>query len=427
MENDRETQSIMMNIRGAGAMMKGILLFNNAAAVGTVMLLSTFIKRLANKKLLKPGEVKNLDAFIRKTGGTYQIYNIPAISKEQLADELTKSGLQFHVLPDLNKNDGIIQVAIDKKDKDKFNPWFERHILANLKGGEHSRFELENLTNNNLSIISVPMEEKVELLRKDFDTLGINYTLLPDLRVGDGEIQLMVANADLQKAQHWYKLYQEGIIKLNPEAEVGELRVITQEQYTETARTTEKEYIKNADPQYQAANKEFEREPGELELTAAIAGSAQQKTTSDIEYEQLKNDIAFEEITINKETLVENSSYGGFKTTSAGDLFASRIPGTYGDSELTMVIDAENVFETDDGLTYIAFLHKDEKPIMLDKDGKPISPERKLTGSEIYAKHYEKVERQFKNKERVAEKGIKSLKGTNELIPRTPTNPMKRK
>lgn len=43
--------------------------------------------------------------------------------------------------------------------------------------------------------------------------MGINYSQLPDLHVGDGEIQVVVANADLPKVESWYKLYREDLLK----------------------------------------------------------------------------------------------------------------------------------------------------------------------------------------------------------------------
>lgn len=405
MENDREMQNIMMNMRGTGAAMRGMFLFNNAAAVGSVMLLTTFIRRMVSKKLLKPGEAKDLESFIARNGGAYQIYNIPKIEQEQLKEDLTALGLQFSVLPDLNKEDGFIQVAIDSKDKDKFIPYFERHVLSNLRGGEKSRFDLENLTNGNVSIISVPFEEESKLLQEDFSSLGINYSNLPDLNVGDGEIQLLIANADVSKAQHWYRIYMESLLNEDPEAEIKEMKVISQGEYLDTARTTERAYTENAATKYLEANKEFDRPPGELEnATAQLAASqTQTKTMADIDYENLKNDMNYLEISVNRESLIDKSSYGGFKETPAGALFASRIPGTWGDNEQTLVVDADNVFMADDGLTYVAFLEKNDIPIVLDSTGKVLPMESRKTGQSIYAKHYAKVDRHFKNKSKAVE------------------------
>ena len=38
------------------------------------------------------------------------------------------------------------------------------------------------------------------MLKDDFDVLQVNYSMLPDLNVGDGDIQVVVANADLAKS-----------------------------------------------------------------------------------------------------------------------------------------------------------------------------------------------------------------------------------
>lgn len=46
----------------------------------------------------------------------------------------------------------------------------------------------------------------------DFQSLGINYARLPDLRVGDGSIQFEIANSDMGKVNQWYKLKQRDML-----------------------------------------------------------------------------------------------------------------------------------------------------------------------------------------------------------------------
>lgn len=63
------------------------------------------------------------------------------------------------------------------------------------------------------TIVSFPLEEEEEAIKEDFTSMGINYSQLPDLHVGDGEIQIIVANADLPKVESWYKLYRDDLRK----------------------------------------------------------------------------------------------------------------------------------------------------------------------------------------------------------------------
>ena len=80
-------------------------------------------------------------------------------------------------------------------------------------------------------------------------------------------------------------------------------------------------------------------------------------------------------------------------------MFASRVPGTWGENERTLVLPTDQVFQTDGGKTYLAFLAKNEKQILLDANGKPVSADHRPTGSDLYTSNYEKVDRMFKKKE----------------------------
>lgn len=44
---------------------------------------------------------------------------------------------------------------------------------------------------------------------KDFDTLKINYAIMPDLKIGNNNSQIAVANSDREKFQVWIKMYRK--------------------------------------------------------------------------------------------------------------------------------------------------------------------------------------------------------------------------
>lgn len=50
------------------------------------------------------------------------------------------------ILPDLEKNDGMLQVAVYQPDRENFGSWYQRHILSHMTGGEKDIQELRNLT-----------------------------------------------------------------------------------------------------------------------------------------------------------------------------------------------------------------------------------------------------------------------------------------
>ena len=238
------------------------------------------------------------------------------------------------------------------------------------------------------------MENKKDVITKDFKALRINYAMLPDLKVGDGEIQVVVANVDLHKVQHWFEIYKSSQLKQGNE--VGELKILNSESYAETGKMTEEEYIKTGDEKVQAANEKYEgQEKGNIEKDA-LSVEKNTKTISDVAYEKLHNDPDYLEITINHDTLIEKSMYAQSVMQKSPQLFAARIPGTYGSNEETLVLPKQNVFETDEGKTYIAFIKKNDKPAVIGPDGSIQPQKQRKTGEEVY-KAFDQVMRNFRN------------------------------
>ena len=110
-----------------------------------------------------------------------------------------------------------------------------------MQGGEKSWRDLDNLTNARTTIISIPVEENPDFFREDFEKLKINFSVLPDLNVGDGEIQLVIANSDMPKVQFWYERFQE--TKLEQGEETEALKVMDLSDYTSTGNLTEEAYV----------------------------------------------------------------------------------------------------------------------------------------------------------------------------------------
>lgn len=44
--------------------------------------------------------------------------NVPEIPEEQLSEELNTLGIHYMILPDLKKNDGMLQVAVYQPDRE---------------------------------------------------------------------------------------------------------------------------------------------------------------------------------------------------------------------------------------------------------------------------------------------------------------------
>lgn len=93
-----------------------------------------------------------------------------------------------------------------------------------------------------------------------------------------------------------------------------------------------------------------------------------------------------------------------------------------------MVLPTEQVFQTDDGKTYIGFLERKEKQLILNADGSMVPSEKRSTGEELYAKRYEPVSRTFGKKEAVKGETVENTllqKAAKQLSSKTPVMPKK--
>jgi len=421
MNDDRESERIMMNVRQAGRMLNTMFWIGSPAA----MFLLTFLKRMVKQKLLKVGEYEKLEKFVAATNGEYTIANIPikemvgAKEKAEIRKELDELGVTFSVLPDFNKEDGLVQFAIADKDQAKFSAWYSRHVMQDMQGGEHEIQDLKNLTEGQMNIVSIPFEGKEEIVNGDFDKLGINYAILPDLNVGDGELQCYVANADIPKVEHWYGLYKEAQIEKG-EA-VADLKIVSEDSYAESGNISSEQYVNMSDDAVKTANALYEgQQPGTLEQ-AVMKNENKMQHTENAAYDKLNKNVAYEKITINHESLVVKSNIAS-KLQENANFFCSRIPGTWGNEERTLVLPREQVFLTDDGQTYIGFLEKEKKAMLLDATGAALPMDERLSGAEI-KKKYNDVNRGFKTKNSIQKTADKNIeKVTQTLSARNQTN-----
>lgn len=391
--SERENERVIMNVKNAGKMMKSILWFNSPLLMGSVLLTATFLRRMLKEKKLRPGQVYDFEKFVKKTEGNYEIMNIPSAvmaDEKTIRDHLDVSGITYHILPDLDRNDGMLQVAIKGDDSGKFMSVYERAIKQKLQGGEHWIEDMDALTDGKYNIVSLPTENAQEIagLKKDFNSLQINYAVLPDLKVGDGETQLLVANADIAKLKHWYTLYKND--KLANGEELKDLKIVENEQYYNTGKMEAEEYVGTADEEMQKANDKYEgREPGKVELMAQLT---EVRSTDNAAFHKFDKNSEYVKVSINHEALVEKATFAQSVKANNSGYFASRIPGIWGDTEKTLVLPMEQVFVADNGQTYLAFVHKSDKPIILDSEGKKIGDETRMSGVEI-KNYYDDVKR----------------------------------
>lgn len=414
-----EMRQVIMNIRDAARFMDPAYRIFTAAGI----MLIQFLARMVKEHKISRSQFKDISAFMKATEGKYDIINLPEMNMEQLQEEMQSLGIRYAVMPDLNKNDGYIQIAVYQPDKGKFQAWYERHLMGLMKGGEKEQRLLRNLTNGNTSVISIPLEGKEESVENDFLKLGINYAKLPDLNVGDGDIQYMVANSDLKKVEHWYGLFKADMLKGGEE--VKDMAVSdTLDAYMRTGNLTEETYIETASEDIKKANEKYEnavQNEEQREIVSAIHQNQNHiKSEHTPEYEELAHDPDYVRITINKESLVDRMNFEGKEELLQEGYFACRLPGTWGSDEQIMSIPADRVFLADGGKTYTAFLPKGRKPLVYNADKSIVSILNRRTGEELAKEVFADAGHRFdsvKSMEKVLE-GAKT-------VARAPVNPLK--
>ena len=364
-DTSRNTNEILMHVSNLFRFADPVF---RLTAVGTVKLIQ-FFARMAKEKMLSSIELDNFGDFLKATDGKYDIMNIPAVDRDQLLGEMKTLNIHYTIMPDLNREDGLMQVAVYQPDRERFGAWYERYLLDRMQGGEKELKELRSLTRGNVSIVSFPLEGREEGMAEDFQSLGINYAKLPDLRVGDGSIQMEIANSDMGKVNQWYKLKQRDL--LNMGEELPPIETITLEQYQQTGVMNEEAYLDTADEEMKKANEKYTgREKGELEN---LMEEKRQKLKSNVSssFYDLKNDPDYIPVSVNKASLVDQSCVSQEmrdKFTRQGQ-FCFRIPGTWekeGQQEKILLVPRLHVFEADEGKTYIAFLNKKHLPLALN-------------------------------------------------------------
>lgn len=436
MENDKEMEKILMNIKQGGGGIVSLLLFTAQMQ----MQLFVFLARMAKKAFIASGTLGKYQTFLAKTEGKFQIYNIPipkqhaekiiqlgemevklereknrsvakslrkeieALKKEiPELSQLEKLGISHYVLPKLNGGENSLQVAVAKNDIPNFKVWYLNHLNDGLSGGELGLGELKSFTEGNYSIFNLPFEGgEVQDMLHDFDVLGMNYSLLPDLKVGDGYTQVAVANKDQETLDGWFAIWKEKQIQEGKEAR--DYRKISREAYLETSEIDVEDYIAGTDQKYREADAEFSQAEGAVDVMENMGKETIKDDTSK-EFQALSENPDYVKISINHETLVDRGSHRLSEETreiaEKTGQFLSRIPGTFGPTrQETLVLPKSRVFRTDEGKTYVGFLPKNGRTLVMKADGKF----ERRTFEEAY-KPYDVVQRGFNKVQNMAKEG----------------------
>lgn len=421
-ETDQTINEIMMQIQ-RGQYSMNMMARNGATAVLQVYQL---ICRLHRQHVLKGGEVRRFEKFLKASGGNYDIIHVPyrlADAPEGQLEQFLKRvkkdldgmGIRYHILPDLNVKDQAFQICVYQKDKQKFSAFFSAYLDQQLSGGSSRQEDLLSLTDKRASILSIPGEGRVEQIEEDFKSLDVNYSRLPDLHVGDGQVQFLVADTDLPKVRHWYNLLKDELIQSGQKPE--EIQDMTVSQYQDTAMRSAESYINSMSPEYQAAVAPYEG-AGKGAVEQQLEG-LHQKPLADQnpEFARYFMDDSYLKLSIDAETLIQGRKAEEYQARDSANFYC-RIPGRFGDNEATLKVPMQQVFSVGDSERerYIAFIHRDEMPVVLDNAGKRLADYQ--NGEALFHKSFDRVTENFQKRH------MESVKQTAEkaqtVVPKAP-------
>lgn len=129
--------------------------------------------------------------------------------------------------------------------------YLERHQQLNDTELGAKRLQKLNCDSKNVSYASLALgdasedNEQLEQFLDILDERGVNYSVLPDLKYGDNHIQIAVANQSLQQFAAAIKAYLEEF----PDAAKDLVEDITEQEYFDSGRMSEEDYMKTASPE----------------------------------------------------------------------------------------------------------------------------------------------------------------------------------
>lgn len=383
-----------------GKIVRGMRMYfkiSQPAMYATIKLIQ-FIARGVKAKFFDKDITENFTKFLKETGGDYSIFRVPFKESDtreaaigNIKNYLDKAGVEYCILESVNDEDKAVHVSIARKDEQKFNVMFTDYIKANLTSDkELNSNDLINLTNGKTTIVSVP-DAALDVMKNALTETKVNFAELPDLIPDDGEKQLRVATADLNTTKQCYESYKHSLIK-NASADVTEsvtnvpdMKIYSEDDYLNTARRSPDEYMESASDEIKAQIAEFEQ------LEATEAEKAMQKWDMEIQdsknvnCQALRGNMAFSEISIDKETLVDRNNINAQLEQRFPNFFFCTVPGTKG--EQTLMLPKNQVFTVNDAdkARYVAFVNN-QKPVKLWVKGEPDGGTTYKTGKELFEK-----------------------------------------
>ena len=342
-----------------------------------VLQLIQFFRRLEKEMILNGGEVEDFEKFVKATDGKYEIYNVPlsadSVREDQLSDireRLDAMRIRYTILPDVSGKENYFQIAVYKEDLKSFQQFEGTYIHEKLMGGELSEADIRNFTGGDVTMVSIP-EEALSDMKSSMNQLKINYAMLPDLNLTDGEKQLIIENRSLSSMKELYRLYRQNLMKQGQD--VADMHEMSESEYQNTGKMTEEEYMGSARDSVKEAAEKYDTQDETLKEKIIFSPENTVRSSKSPECKEYVENPSFLKLTIDEATLVKNPKdpLPEQMEQMHPENFYLRIPGTWGEGEHILSVPKSQVFMVDDAnrTRYLCFINKDEKPKVYTADG----------------------------------------------------------
>ena len=323
-----------------------------------------FLARSVKEKYFSQDMVENFAKFMKTTNGEFSIYRMPYVSTitrenaiENAQNYLDNAGIKYCVMDSVNDKDNALHISVAREDEQKFNVMFTDYLKEQLSGGEKNADDLVNLTDGKTTIISIP-DASLDIMKNALTEVNVNFAELPDLVPDDGEKQLRIASADLNVTKQCYEAYRRSLMKNEPEEAAAEMKVFSEDDYTDGAKETTEQYMKNsASDELKEKLQKYEKfDADEREL---MKWDTVIKDSKGFECQALRSNMAYSEISIDWKTLINDNPINNQMERKFPRFIFATIPGTQG--QQIVMLPKNQVFKVENEERYIAFVNNQKK------------------------------------------------------------------
>lgn len=381
-----------------------------------------FLARSVKEKYFSQDMVENFAKFMKTTNGEFSIYRMPYVSTitrenaiENAQNYLDNAGIKYCVMDSVNDKDNALHISVAREDEQKFNVMFTDYLKEQLSGGEKNADDLVNLTDGKTTIISIT-DASLDIMKNALTEVNVNFAELPDLVPDDGEKQLRIASADLNVTKQCYEAYRRSLMKNEPEEAAAEMKVFSEDDYTDGAKETTEQYMKNsASDELKEKLQKYEKFDADEMERELMKWDTVIKDSKGFECQALRSNMAYSEISIDWKTLINDNPINNQMERKFPKFIFATIPGTQG--QQIVMLPKNQVFKVENEERYIAFVNNQKKVRAYNINGNKLEfdpGETYPTGKDLLKK--------FDVKETNPERTAKAMAETTENV--TPDIPI---